>query len=193
METVIKALAENKISDVISFTPKKLLTVKYNGKELNINDTLTPTLVQNKPEVSWEAKNDELYTLILDDPDAPTRSDPKFGQWKHWLVTNIKGNDISTGQELAKYIGAGPPPNTSLHRYIFILCKQPSNQNIEFKGEHILPLTADLRNNWNAETFIKKWNLEPEAINFFQAEHDDYVPQLYAKLGETKDKPVEIK
>ncbi|KAN0047366.1 hypothetical protein ACTA71_001748 [Dictyostelium dimigraforme] len=193
METVIKALADNKISDVISFTPKKLLSVKYNGVELNINDRLTPTFVQNKPEVSWEANNDELYTLILDDPDAPTRSDPKFGQWKHWLVTNIKGNDISTGQELAKYIGSGPPPKTGLHRYIFILCKQPGNQNIEFKGEHILPLTGELRNNWNAATFIKKWNLEPEAINFFQSEFDDYVPQLYVKLGESQDKPVEIK
>ncbi|EGC37453.1 hypothetical protein DICPUDRAFT_46512 [Dictyostelium purpureum] len=183
-------LKDNKISDVISFTPKKTLTVKYNGKELVGNDTLTPTIVQNQPEVTYDAQDSEFYTLIKTDPDAPSREDPKFGEWRHWLVTNIPGNKLTEGQVLSEYIGAGPPPNTGLHRYIFILCKQPSK--IHFKGEFICKANADTRNNWKAIDFIKKWNLEPEGINFYQAQYDDFVPTLYSKLGEVKEKPVEI-
>ncbi|KAF8414558.1 hypothetical protein L210DRAFT_3434826, partial [Boletus edulis BED1] len=27
------------------------------------------------------------YTLVMTDPDAPSRSDPKMGEWRHWLVS----------------------------------------------------------------------------------------------------------
>jgi hypothetical protein len=26
------------------------------------------------------------YTLVMTDPDAPSREDPKLGQWRHWVV-----------------------------------------------------------------------------------------------------------
>lgn len=28
-------------------------------------------------------------------------------QWHHWIVGNIKGGDVSTGETLSAYIGAG--------------------------------------------------------------------------------------
>ena len=31
--------------------------------------------------MSWNAKPNKLYTLVLTDPDAPSRKDPKFGEW----------------------------------------------------------------------------------------------------------------
>lgn len=37
--------------------------------------------VQSKPTVTWEAEEGKLYTLVMTDPDAPTRSDPKWGEW----------------------------------------------------------------------------------------------------------------
>ena len=60
------------------------------------------------------------------DPDAPSRQDPKWGEWRHWLVVNIPaadfagGNILSSGEEVAEYIGSGPPEKTGLHRYIFL-------------------------------------------------------------------------
>lgn len=54
------------------------------------------------------------------DPDAPSREDPKWGEWRHWLVINIPGNDLSAGEVAAEYIGAGPPKDTGLHRYILL-------------------------------------------------------------------------
>lgn len=37
--------------------------------------------VNKQPQVNWEAKPNKLYTLVLTDPDAPSRADPKFGEW----------------------------------------------------------------------------------------------------------------
>jgi phosphatidylethanolamine-binding protein (PEBP) family uncharacterized protein len=52
------------------------------------------------PTVAWEADADALYTVIKTDPDAPSREDPKWGEWLHWIVTDIKGSDISTGMRV---------------------------------------------------------------------------------------------
>lgn len=50
--------------------------------------------------------------LILSDPDAPSRKEPKFREWHHWLVGNIPGANIGGGDVLSDYVGAGPPNGT---------------------------------------------------------------------------------
>ncbi len=32
------------------------------------------------------------------DPDAPSRKEPKFREWHHYLVVNIPGTDVSKGE-----------------------------------------------------------------------------------------------
>lgn len=80
--------------------------------------------MQKQPTVTWESKPNTFYTLIMSDPDAPSRADPKFGEWNHWLVVNIPGNNISEGEVRSEYIGAGPPKDTGLHRYVFVVLEQ---------------------------------------------------------------------
>ena len=46
------------------------------------------------------------------DPDAPSRTNPKAGEWHHWLVVNIPGDDVSKGEEKTQYFGSGPPKGT---------------------------------------------------------------------------------
>lgn len=91
---------------------------------------LTPTQVKNPPQVKWNAQPDSFYLLCMTDPDAPSRQDPKFREWHHWLVGNIPGNDIAKGDVLSEYVGSGPPEKTGLHRYVFLIYKQP--KRLEF-------------------------------------------------------------
>lgn len=63
-------------------------------------------------------------SLYVSDPDAPSRNEPKFREWHHWLVVNIPGNDVSKGETLSEYVGSGPPQGTGLHRYVFLVYKQ---------------------------------------------------------------------
>lgn len=46
------------------------------------------------------------------DPDAPSRKEPKFREWHHWLVGNIPGGDVKKGDTLSEYVGSGPPQGT---------------------------------------------------------------------------------
>lgn len=91
-----------------------------------MGNELTPTQVQNVPiSIEWPAEKDSLYTLVLTDPDAPSRLQPKYREWHHWLVVNIPGNDIASGETLSEYVGSGPPKGTGLHRYVMLVYKQP--------------------------------------------------------------------
>lgn len=131
--------------------------------------------MQNVPtSISWPAESGDLFTVVITDPDAPSRQQPKyrycyfdpvnlqflantsfFGrEWHHWLVVNIPGNDISKGDTLSEYIGAGPPKGdfpllffahhhvlpmhisitgTGLHRYVFLAYKQNGKINPDEK------------------------------------------------------------
>lgn len=35
----------------------------------------------------YSTKEDVSYTLVMTDPDAPSRDDPKFGAFRHWVVS----------------------------------------------------------------------------------------------------------
>lgn len=72
------------------------------------------------------AKPEELYTLIMVDPDAPSRSNPIHRFWRHWLVTDIPGDVLRrgkgvTGTVASPYYPPSPPAHSGYHRYQFLL------------------------------------------------------------------------
>ena len=60
------------------------------------------------------------FSSYPSDPDAPSRANPTKGEWRHWLVVNISGCDVTGGETLFEYVGSGPPKGTGLHRYIYL-------------------------------------------------------------------------
>lgn len=148
-----------------------------------MGNELTPTQVQNIPiSVSWPHEPGALYTLCLTDPDAPSRQNPKYREWHHWLVVNIQENNVSSGKTLSEYVGSGPPKGTGLHRYVFLAFKQPGplSPDEKFRTNR----SGEGRGCFKIREFAKKYNLgNPVAGNFYQAEWDDYVPKLYEQLS----------
>ncbi|XP_026333199.1 protein D2-like isoform X2 [Hyposmocoma kahamanoa] len=184
MSTVAKCFEANGVvPDVIPTAPTALATVRYpSGVEVKEGNELTPTQVKDIPTVTWDASNNELYTLVMTDPDAPSRKEPKFREWHHWLVGNIKGNQVGTGETLSAYIGSGPPEGTGLHRYVFLVYKQPGK--LSFDEPRLTNTSGDNRGGFSIAKFAAKYNLgDPVAGNFYQAQWDDYVPILYKQLG----------
>lgn len=110
------------VPDVIDSVPNAILEVIYpKTVKVESGNELTPTKVKDQPSVTWKTETDAFYTLVMTDPDAPSRKNPKFREWHHWLVGNIPGNDISKGNTLSEYVGAGPPKDTGLHRYVLLV------------------------------------------------------------------------
>ncbi|XP_046386495.1 protein D3-like [Ischnura elegans] len=170
------------VPDVIDTVPQGVLQVSYGSNNVNLGNELTPTQVKDIPTVTWDAEGDAFYTLCMTDPDAPSRQDPKFREWHHWLVGNIPGSDIAAGENLSEYVGSGPPKGTGLHRYVFLLYKQP--KKLTFDEPRLTNRSGDHRGKFSIRNFAKKYNLgNPIAGNFYQAQWDDYVPKLYEQLS----------
>ncbi|KAI8124936.1 hypothetical protein FF38_12500 [Lucilia cuprina] len=178
----LKSFQEHEVvPDVIDTAPTEVLSVTYGDLQVKEGNVLTPTQVQNKPQLSWNADANALYTVCMTDPDAPSRKEPTFREWHHWLVVNVPGSKVSDGEVLSDYIGSGPPQGTGLHRYVFLVYKQPSKLSCDEK--RLPDNSGDGRGGFKIAAFAKKYQLgNPIAGNFYQAEWDDYVPKLYAKL-----------
>ena len=117
------------------------------------------------------------------DPDAPSRQNPEYRSILHWLVGNIKiTNQGTTGQEIIQYIGAVPPEDGGMHRYVLLVFQQPGY--IQFDEKPIPNNTFDGRASFSVKNFVSKYKLMgPIAGNFFQAKYDDYVPEFYKYIG----------
>ena len=96
-----------------------MFEIIYNNNSIVNKNFLSKTETNNPPDVTLALNNNDLYTLIMFDPDT------KFGDYIHWLLINItlKGN-IKYGDIIIPYKGPAPPINTGIHRYIFLLFKQ---------------------------------------------------------------------
>ena len=178
---LVKKMEENQVvPDVISVVPEGRALICYpSGVTVTEGTELTPTQVKDQPKVSWEADDSKYYTLCMTDPDAPSRKEPTYREWHHWLVGNIPGREVSQGQVLSAYVGAGPPQATGLHRYVFLIYQQPDRINFE-DVEYIPSTTAANRDGFSIRKFATKYKLgNPIAGNFFQAQYDDYVDSLY--------------
>jgi len=175
---------ESVVSDVIDVVPANVIEIKYqSGAEVKLGNELTPTQVKDVPtHLSWPTEEGALYTLCMTDPDAPSRQNPKYREWHHWLVVNIPENRVGEGKTLSQYVGSGPPKGTGLHRYVFLAYKQPGTLNPDEKV--LTNRSGDGRGNFRIRNFAKKYGLgDPIAGNFYQAQWDDYVPKLYEQLS----------
>jgi len=169
------------IPDVIDTAPAELLNVTYASVEVNLGNELAPTDVKDQPILKWTADPNKFYTLIMTDPDAPSRETPTFREWHHWLVGNIPGDQIGKGDLLSAYIGSGPPKGTGLHRYTFLVFEQPGS--LTFDEPRLTSTSAMGRAKFAVRKFATKYNLGvPVAGNFYQAEWDSYVDILYTQF-----------
>ncbi|UJR16399.1 hypothetical protein I4U23_003302 [Adineta vaga] len=102
---------------------KQEFSVEYNEQDiLDGNNHLTKDETQSQPKVEVENVDDKTYrTLIMVDPDAPSRDDAVKGPVLHWLVANFQDKDLKDGQTIYSYKGPAPPAGSGPHRYIFFL------------------------------------------------------------------------
>lgn len=107
------------------------------GVIVNSGNELKPIEVKDAPSVKWDADPDSYYTLIMTDPDAPSRANPTRGEVRHWYVVNIAGNNVAEGEILFSYIGSGPPKDTGLHRYVFLSFKQSGRLTFDERNEYV--------------------------------------------------------
>lgn len=91
----------------------------------------------------------------------------------HWLVGNIKGGDVSTGQVITPYVGSKPPNGSGLHRYIFLIYEQKCKLKFEELND---PEAQSKRLSFSIRRFAKKYDLgKAFAGNYYHAQWEPYV------------------
>ncbi|CEP14582.1 hypothetical protein [Parasitella parasitica] len=136
------------------------IQAKFNssGEDVALGNFIEPSKSADIPELTLIGLDSTAeYTLLLVDPDAPCKEDPKWGPYR--------SGKIDEGKALSAYMGPAPPPKTGDHRYIFLLYKQP-------KTQAAFGVLAKERANWEFKTFVKDNDLELVGINFFVSRKD---------------------
>ncbi|PPQ71134.1 hypothetical protein CVT26_010828 [Gymnopilus dilepis] len=189
----LEALQKNKVvGDVIPesshFGPEVFFSIVWedNGTEVShpgVTLDRQSTLKQPKIKIHplFAPDGDYTYTLVVTDPDAPSRQDPKFGEFRHWLVTGLKlpqvgasdvqGQFVTTaGNTATAWYPPEPPAGSGLHRYVFLLYREPAGginlpkDAVEHKSD------PSARKNWKAAEFGSKHNLSLVGASFFFTE-----------------------
>jgi len=112
-------------------TMTKQISVEYNKRSIECANNYKLTgLFDKRPSVKFENQFEDgkYYTLVMLDPDAPSRKNPKFRSWLHWIVINIQSGSAKNGTEMFPYQPPTPPPGSGKHRYIFFLLPQEQRQ-----------------------------------------------------------------
>jgi phosphatidylethanolamine-binding protein (PEBP) family uncharacterized protein len=116
----------------------------------------------NKPIIILNKNLNKIYTLLMFDPEAIG------GNKIHWLIINIKNNNILKGDTLIDYIGPKPPKRTGKHHYTFVLFKQTDFieiTNIKLKSRFI-----EL-NKLFKKLGVNQYNFVYENIKYFVSEN----------------------
>jgi len=149
-------------NDLNISAPKKSQQIKYGDHEVKIGETLTKDQTTSQPNLKLEGAGDALQTVVLIDPDAPSKSDPTRRSWLHWLVVNVRDNNVDSGKTVVSYNGPSPPKGSGPHRYIILTFSQNREINVS---------PAPERASFNIANFISQNSLTgPKTGNFYLVE-----------------------
>ncbi|KAF2353069.1 Phosphatidylethanolamine-binding protein [Trinorchestia longiramus] len=109
------------------FEPLVPLHVTYDFDEETVSpvyrgNIIKPAEALNTPTVRFNSPADALWTLQLTNPDGDLYKHDS--ECLHWLVTNIRGGDMSTGTTVVPYLPPVPPRGIGYQRLVFVLYRQ---------------------------------------------------------------------
>lgn len=197
--------AELKKAEIIptvidDFLPSLILSVRWPNSHANLGNTVKPANLQSQPQVTIHDITNTLttittpkkkipYVITLTDPDAPSRTNPKWSEMCHWIASNMSLSqstplalpqlDLAPSKRqtnvhnVVKYKAPAPPEKTGKHRYVFLVFA-PRNGSDE--ALHVS--RPEERRHWGTGRIgggVREWaranGLVPVAGNFLYAEY----------------------
>ncbi|EUC67001.1 OV-16 antigen [Rhizoctonia solani AG-3 Rhs1AP] len=176
------------VPDVLSeFEPSSLLYLTYTSNSFKHKNSrivlpgkkFAKDTTSSPPELSFEGPGwPGTFVFFLIDPDAPSRSNPKWSQVRHMFAGNltidgdskhVPGSIVlrSSSSPVNDYMPPAPPPGSGFHRYVALLYAQPPDFDYSF-------LNTSNRFEFNIDEFSKKSGLgTPLAGTFLKVKVKD--------------------
>jgi phosphatidylethanolamine-binding protein (PEBP) family uncharacterized protein len=176
------------------FTPAFNLDVRFPTKAISNGTLVRVSEVKETPSISISAifpdsatpPTPQKLTFTLIDPDAPTPDDPKFGYWRHWVVTNIpapseqqqlegqkEGSAVDAGRTLTQYLAPGPKDESGPHRYLFLLFAEPE-QGLKLEKSDVGGEEFVERRSFRAEEFVQRHGLRLVGVQWMKGVGDGW-------------------
>ncbi|KAF4562457.1 hypothetical protein EYR40_004731 [Pleurotus pulmonarius] len=172
-----------------SFTPSVLFSVVWpSGKQAHLGNELTRDDTLDEPDIVFAgvgvgeggSDDERRYTLVMCDPDAPSRAEPKYKEFRHWVITGLKYpagtsdqtstlSAVKTKPSTTPYRPPGPPPGSGVHRYVFLLFEEPAGA-AEFsipEGAPEYGAALEERRSWGAVGFGEAYGLKLVGATYF--------------------------
>ncbi|XP_006635168.2 large ribosomal subunit protein mL38 isoform X1 [Lepisosteus oculatus] len=174
-----------------TFVPRVVLRVVYgtegeHSSPVHCGNVLTPSEAASAPHVTFGAEDGSLWTLLLTSPDEHLRDNES--EYVHWLVGNIPGNMVHSGEEVCHYFPPFPAKGTGFHRFVFILFKQegPINFKEDYRQSPCHSLTM---RTFRTLDFYRKHQdaMTPAGLAFFQCQWDDSVTHTFHEMLSMKE------
>ncbi|XP_025219028.1 39S ribosomal protein L38, mitochondrial [Theropithecus gelada] len=174
-----------------TFVPRVPLHVAYAVGEDDLipvycGNEVTPTEAAQAPEVTYEAEESSLWTLLLTSLDGHLLEPD--AEYLHWLLTNIPGNRVAEGQVTCPYLPPFPARGSGIHRLAFLLFKQ--DQPIDFSEDaRPSPCYQLAQRTFRTFDFYKKHQeaMTPAGLSFFQCRWDDSVTHIFHQLLDMRE------
>ncbi|XP_012224720.1 large ribosomal subunit protein mL38 [Linepithema humile] len=165
------------------FMPTVPLNINYeleNDKLVKVytGNVIKPSEASKTPDVTYNAENGSLWTLIMTTPDGNFTS--ADNEYCHWFIGNIPCNRLKEGEELVDYLRPLAPYGIGYCRYIFVLYKQECH--IDFSEYKRTKSCLNLEErNWRTLDFYRKHQdqLTPAGLAFFQSDWDSSLKEFY--------------
>ncbi len=167
------------------FTPTIHLSIAFPTKPISNGTLVRVHEVQSAPTVSLSSipspndtqnqqdqKQQQRFTLMLLDPDAPTPDDPKFAYWRHWVVANL--SLAGGGRTLTEYLAPGPKDESGPHRYLFLVFLEPG-EGLELEREDVGGEQFVERRSFGVEGFVERWGLRLVGVQWMRGVGDGWV------------------
>ncbi|XP_068613372.1 large ribosomal subunit protein mL38-like [Brachionichthys hirsutus] len=163
------------------FHPQVALHICYSqddGGQVYCGKQLTPNEAASAPQISFDAEEGSLWTLLLTCPDEHLQDNE--AEYVHWLVGNMPGGAVQAGEELCHYLPPFPAKGTGFHRYVYVLFKQEGP--IDFQEDiRPSPCHSLVDRTFKTVDFYKKHqdHLTPAGLAFFQCQWDESVTNTF--------------
>jgi len=171
------------VPTLLDSPPSQKLTVQWpNNVRADAGNVIEVGAMRQRPELSWQAEQDEMYTVMLVDGGIE-RLLPET--YLHWMVMNVPGGKVEEGVEVLQYVtpfsleleedgSIIKDTKESSHPMIVLVFKQRSGKvtNITETQRGCSPdiVTARI---FDHRQLAEKYNLELVAGNFLQCPYSE--------------------
>ncbi|CAN8016938.1 unnamed protein product [Ixodes persulcatus] len=160
------------VPDLIPKAPTEGVKVHYPSSNAvaKMGNVIRKDDAAQAPTIEFKERRNNLYTIMMLDPDAPSRRNPKHRSWVHWLIVNAESPEtgrVDPDNVIQSYKGPGPPAGSGPHRYVFLVFCQ-GKRRINAKA---VKQWVPQRSGFDLAKFRRRANLHlPFAGNYFFAE-----------------------